>query len=265
MDAKDESMGALAPVVARLEDAIGHDNVKTSKMERLLYSHDLAPLPKEAQIAFKNVPDIVVRPRTTEDVARVVKIAAEENIPITPRGSSTWGLGGSVPVFGGILIDTTGLMNKIIKIDAENLCVTAQAGCTWKQVYDACLEKGLLLGSYPSSFPSATLAGWVATGGVGMGSYKYGSAGFNIRDIEVVMPDGTIVNTGYQNVADNMTGYNLSWLIIGSEGTLGVITQVTLKLTPFITLRPLSYAFPDLIALGAPLKELTPSTALPRP
>jgi glycolate oxidase len=225
-------------------------------MERLLYSHDLAPLPNLTQIAFKNIPDIVVRPRSTQDVAAVVKIAAEEKIPITPRGSSTWGLGGSVPVFGGILIDTTGLMNKIIKIDAENLTVTAQAGCTWKQVYDACWEKGLLLCSYPSSFPSATLAGWVSTGGVGMGSYKYGSAGFNVRDIEVVMPDGTIVNTGYPTVCDNMTGYNLSWLIIGAEGTLGVICTVTLKLMPRGELRPISYAFPDLMAIGKPLMEM---------
>jgi glycolate oxidase len=257
MDAKDDSMGALAPVVARLEDAIGHDNVKTSKMERLMYSHDLAPLPKETQIAFKNVPDIVVRPRNTADVAAVVKIAADESIPITPRGSSTWGLGGSVPVFGGILIDTTGLMNKILKIDAENLTVTAQAGCTWKQVYDACMEKGLLLGSYPSSFPSATLAGWISTGGIGMGNYKYGSAGFNIRDIVVVMPDATVVHTGFPNVLDNMSGYNLSWLIIGAEGTLGVITEVTLKLTPLGVMRPLSYAFPDLASAGKPIMEIS--------
>lgn len=137
----DSSQAATTSYVRKLEAAIGKENVNTSKFERLLYSHDLAPLPKEAQLAFNNIPDVVVRPRSTEDVQRIVRIAAEERIPITPRGSSSWGLGGSIPVFGGILIDMTGGMNKIVKIDIENLYVIVEAGATWKQVYEACLRK----------------------------------------------------------------------------------------------------------------------------
>ncbi|MHC1709652.1 MAG: FAD-binding oxidoreductase [Methanomassiliicoccales archaeon] len=265
MSAEEENVSkAMAPVVSKLQDAIGRENVKTSKMERLLYSHDLAPLPSMAQLAFKNLPDIVVRPHTTEDVIRIVKIAAEENIPITPRGASTWGLGGATSVFGGILIDMSGGMNKIIKIDKENLCVKAQAGCTWKQVYDACLEQGLLLGGYPSSFPSATLGGWISVNGVGIGSMKYGTSGDLVRNMEVVMPNGTLVETGYDLIVDNETGYNLNRLIVGAEGTLGHICVVTLKLEPAPQImRSLSYAFPTLKEAGKPLMEVCRSRVRP--
>ncbi|MCE5296285.1 MAG: FAD-binding oxidoreductase [Euryarchaeota archaeon] len=257
MDSKEDKT-ASPQLVARLRDAIGQENVKTSKMERLLYSHDLAPLPKETQLGFKNVPDIVVRPRSTEDVVKIVKIAADEGVPITPRGSSTWGLGGSMPVFGGILIDFTGAMNNILEIDPIGLTVTVQAGATWGAVYDACMAKGLLLGSYPSSFPSATLGGWISTGGVGMGSMKYGSAADNVRNMEVVMPDGTLINTGFDKIADNMSGYNLNRLIAGAEGTLGLVCKVTLRLIPGPeVMKAVSYAFDSLDAMGAPLLEMT--------
>ena len=199
------------------------------------------------------VPDVVVRPRSTQDVSEILKIATEFGKPITPRGSSTWGLAGSVPAFGGILIDMVGGMSKVLKVDTENLTITCQAGCSWKQVYDAAWEKGMMLGSYPSSFPSATVAGWISTSGIGIGNYKYCSAGDNIRSMTVVLPDGTIVKTGFNNVCDNMSGYNLNRLFVGAEGTLGVITEVTLKLVPKPeVLRPLAYAFESLDKLGAP-------------
>ena len=256
MDANDDK-NANPQLVARLRDAIGQENVKTSMMERVLYSHDLAPLPNLTQIAFKNIPDIVVRPHSSEDVVKIVRICADEGVPITPRGSSTWGLGGSIPIYGGVLIDFTGGMNKILDIDPVGLTVTAQPGCTWKQVYEACMEKGLLLCSYPSSFPSATLAGWISTGGIGVGSYKYGSAGQNLRNLEVVMPDGTLVNTGFEKVVDNQSAYNLTWLIVGAEGTLGVISKVTLKLMPGPeVMKALSYDFENLMAMGKPLMEM---------
>jgi glycolate oxidase len=126
MAAAEEKKIAEAPssLVKKLEAAIGKENVKTSKMERLLYSHDLAPLPKETQLAFKNIPDVVVRPKDTADVQKIVQIAFDEGIPITPRGASSWGLGGSMPIFGGILIDMAGKMNRILNIDFDNLCAT---------------------------------------------------------------------------------------------------------------------------------------------
>ncbi|HVO77758.1 MAG TPA: FAD-binding oxidoreductase, partial [Methanomassiliicoccales archaeon] len=260
----EKAQEAPASLVAKLEAAVGKENVKTSKMERLLYSHDLAPLPKETQIAFKNVPDVVVRPRSTLDVQKVVKIANEEGAPITPRGASSWGLGGSMPVFGGIVLDLAGGMSKIVDIDVDNLCCTVEAGASYKQVYDACLEKGLILGSYPSSFPSATIGGWIAKDGVGIGSYKYGGPGLNLRSMEVVMPDGNVVQTGFRDVADNSAGYNLNALMVGAEGTLGIITKVTLKLYPFGgVLKNVSYSFDDLKAISKPLWEICRSQVVP--
>ncbi|NLK25846.1 MAG: FAD-binding oxidoreductase [Euryarchaeota archaeon] len=251
-------------IVNKLKAAIGAENVKTSKGERLLYSHDMAPLPKEAQLAFKNIPDVVVRPRSTEDVSKIVKICLEEGTPITPRGASTWGLAGSMPAYGGVLIDMMGGMGKVLKIDEENMTITCQAGCSWKQAYDAAWEKGFLLGSYPSSFPSATLAGWISTAGVGVGNYKYGSAGDNIRNMKVVIPDGTIVDTGFETLADNMSGYNLNRLFVGAEGTLGVICEVTLKLSPRPELlRPIAYEFESLDLLQGPIHDITRSRVMP--
>ncbi len=265
MEAVEESVQDIpGSALKRLKKAIGEDNIKVSKFERVLYSHDLAPLPKEVQLAFKNVPDIVVRPQSTEDIKKIVEIANEHGIPITPRGSSTWGLGGSIPAFGGIMVDMSGGMNKIIDIDRENLCVTAQAGATWEQVYEACLEKGMLLGSYPSSFPSATLAGWISTGGIGVGNYKYGSAADNIRNMEVVTADGTVIETGFDKIVDNGAGYNLNQLFTGAEGTLGIISKVTFKLAPGPEkMKAVAYAFPDLMEAGEPLDEVCKSRIEP--
>ncbi|MDI3541847.1 MAG: glycolate oxidase [Candidatus Methanomethylophilaceae archaeon] len=249
-------------VISRLEEAIGKENVNTSEMERILYSHDLAPLPKEATIAFKNIPDVIVRPKTVKDISKVVMIAHKYGIAITPRGSSTWGLGGSMPVFGGILIDLASSMNEVIEINERDMYVKVGAGCTWKNAYDACAKKGLLLGCYPSSFPAATIGGWVSTGGIGIGSYKYGSAKDNIRNMEVILPDGTIIETGFDSVADNMAGYNINQLFTGAEGTLGVIGTVTLKLQPMGTIKPLAYEFDKLSQMGAPINEIVKHPSL---
>ncbi len=260
----DTSEKFQGPTVKKLEAAIGAENVKTSKMERLLYTHDSTQLPKEVQVAFKTVPDIVVRPRSTEDVQKIVKIAAQDGVPITPRGAASWYLAGAVPAYGGIVIDMAGGMSKILKIDEDNMTITCQAGASWKNVYDAAWEKGFLLGSYPSSFPSASVAGWISTAGVGMGNYKYGNAGDNIRNMVVVVPSGDIINTGFDQISDASSGYNLNRLFVGAEGTLGVICEVTLKLFPRPeVLRPVGYSFDKLEKMGEPLKEIVRSRVQP--
>lgn len=260
----DTSEKSQKPYVKKLKDAIGAENVKTSEMERLLYSHDSTGLPKEIDIGFKVIPDVVVRPSSTQDVQKIVKIAAEAGVPITPRGAATGYVAAGVPAAGGISIDMVARMSKVLKIDEENMTITCQAGASWGSVYDAAWEKGFLLGAYPSSFPNASVAGWIAMNGVGMGNYKYGSAGDNIRNMVVVVPNGTIINTGFDSLADNMTGYNLNRLFVGTEGTLGVITEVTLKLFPKPEVfRPLAYSFESLDKVGAPLKDLTRSKVTP--
>jgi glycolate oxidase len=242
-------------IYEKIVKIVGQENVSDDMFERQVYSHDLAPLPKHIALAFKIVPDIVVRPRSAEEVSKIVKLARKEDVPITPRGAGSWGIGGGVASQGGILLDMTS-MNKIIEIDEENLYITVEAGITWKEVITklARMEKdagttkhGLKIGSYPSSAPAATIGGWINTGGVGISSYKYGGAENQLRSLEVVLPNGNIINTGFPKVVANSSGYDLTRLFVGSEGTLGIITKATLKLYPkpekFLAL---SYSLPDI-------------------
>jgi len=249
-------------ILIELEDAIGKDNVSVREMDRILYSHDLAPLPKEAGLAFKNIPDVVVTPSSVEAVSKVVAIAFRNGIAVTPRGASTWGLGGSMPVAGGIVVDLSSKMNKIIEIDEENMAVKVGAGCTWKYVLDECDKKGLLVPSYPSSFPSATVGGWTSTGGIGIGGYKYGPARQNILSLEVIASDGTMMQTGYDKISNNMSGYDLNQLFSGAEGTLGVVATVTLRVQPKGIIRPLAYDFKALKEMGGPISDITKHPSL---
>jgi len=250
------SREVTAETVKKLEEAIGEKNVSTSEMERLLYSHDLAPLPKEAGLGFNNIPDVVVKPTCVDDVSKIMKIAYKTGIAVTPRGASTWGLGGSMPTAAGIVVDFSSALNEIYEIDEVNMCVKVGAGCTWKKVYDACAKKGLLVGSYPSSFPAATVGGWISTGGIGPGSYKFGSGRDNVMNMEVVLSDGTVINTGYDKVANNMSGYNLNQLFASAEGTLGLIATVTLRVYPMGVIKPLAYEFANLKEMGGPINEI---------
>lgn len=248
-------------IIMSLEEAIGRENVSTSDMDRLLYNHDLAPLPKEAGIAFKNMPDVVVRPRSVAHISKIVSIAYENGVAITPRGSSTWGLGGSMPTCAGILMDISAL-NEIIEIDEVNMCVKVQAGCTWKNVLEACEKKGFLVPSYPSSFPSATIGGWVSTGGIGIGGYKYGPARQNILNMQVIVSDGSVIETGYDKIANNMSGYDLNQLFSGAEGTLGIVATVTLRIHPMGIIKPLAYDFNELKEMGGPIMDITKHPSL---
>lgn len=233
------------------------------KMERRLYSHDLAPLPKEMDLIFKTMPDHVDRPQYAQDVVQLVRKAISTNTPLVPRGAATWGLGGAVAVKGGRVLDMTA-MNKILSIDETNMVVTAQPGVTWKALAEALDAKGLFLPCYPSSFPSATLGGWISTGGTGIGAFKYGSAGDLIRNLEVVLPTGEIIHTGDKYVPQNGGGPNLNWLFVGAEGTLGVITEMTFAVLPKPEeLRPVSYSFDDLRKFQPALKKLVRSGVAP--
>jgi glycolate oxidase len=149
-------------------------------------------------------------------------------------------------------------MNRVVRIDVDNLEVEVEAGATWKKVYEDALSKGLLIGSYPSSAPAATIAGWISTGGIGVGSYKYGSVGANLRNMEVVLPEGQIIETGFDYVSDHSAGYNLNALFQGSEGTLGVVTKVTLKAVPAPeAIRPVAIRFGGLSEMYPLLHAVT--------
>ena len=233
------------------------------KMERRLYSHDLAPLPKEMDLIFKTMPDHVDRPQYTQDVVQLVMKAISTNSPLVPRGAGTWGLGGSVPVKGGRVLDMTA-MSKILEIDEVNLIARVQPGITWKALADALDAKGLFLPCYPSSAPSATIGGWVSTGGTGIGAYKYGTAGDIVRDLEVVLPTSEVIHTGDKYVPQNGGGPNLNWLFIGAEGTFGVVTEVTLSVLPKPeVMRPLSYSFDDSTKMQPAFRKIARSEVRP--
>lgn len=254
---------ATSEIYKELAKIVGKERVSESNLDRLLYSHDLAPLPKEISLAFKTVPDIVVRPRDASDVSKIMKYAVKNNIPVTPRGGATWAFGGAVPAFGGIILDMKSML-EILEINKDNLFVTVEPGVNWKKLYDTLLRKNLLIGAYPSSAPGASIGGWVNTGGVGVGSYKYGGIDRLIRSLEVVLSDGTIITTGCKNVLNNSSGYNLTDLFVGSEGTLGIITKVTLKVFPAPEeIRPTSFVFPDLEKAGEAIHALTRTNITP--
>jgi glycolate oxidase len=240
----------------------GKDRVRIDPFERRMYSHDLASLPKLMEMGFKMMPDLVVKPKSATEIAKIVKIAKEECIPIVPRGGASWGLGGAMPIEGGIVFDLT-RMNKVLDFDYKNLIVTVEAGITWKKLYDTLLHKGYIIGSYPSSAMAATVGGWINTGGVGVGTYKYGSAVDHVKSMEVVLPTGKIIETGNLRIS-SFGGLDLNRVFFGSEGTLGIITRVNMRMYPAPQeLRPLSYGFTDLNELSRMVREISYSDVVP--
>lgn len=230
-------------VIEALKEIVGEKNVNTNGMDLILYSKDMAPLPKIAGLAFNNMPDVVVRPSTVEEVSKIVALAYKHGIPIVPRGNSSWGLGGCQPANRGIVIDMSSKFNDIINIDIDGMAVKVGCGCTWKSLLDECTKRGYIIGSYPTSFPAATLGAWLSTNGMGIGSYKYGSAKDNVLNMQVVLCDGTILETGDDNVGCYYKGYNLNQIFSGCEGTLAVFATVTFKLHPMGVVKPIAYEF----------------------
>lgn len=243
-------------IIEELKAAIGAKNINTTSVDRIIYSHDLAPLPKEAGMAFNNIPDVIARVENVQQISAVMAIAYKYGIPAVPRGNASWGLGGCMPTAGGIIIDMTSKMKNVIEINTEELYVKCQAGITWKNLLDACMKKGYIVGSYPSSFPSGTVGAWISTNGMGIGSYKYGSAKDNVLNAEVVLDDGTIVTTGYDSTGSYRSMYNLNQFFAGAEGTLAMLGTVTFRIYPMGEIRCLAYEFDNLKDMDGPIQDL---------
>ena len=206
-------------------DLLGSDGVSTSYLERIAYSHDLAPIPHNIARLFNSLPDIIVKPQSLEEVAGVMKLANRLKVPVTPRGSATWGYGGAVPTMGGILLDLRGL-NKIVSFDETKGLLTVQSGAVWKDIMDFLEKTSWELPVYPSSAPSSTVGGFAATGGLGYGSLEHGSLVENVASIAAILPTGEKL----------VVGPNSDWVtlrqLFGSEGTLCVFGELTLRLVP---------------------------------
>ncbi len=209
-------------IIAKLQEAApGH--ILTGNDINEDYSHDEMP------IYGKAAPEVVFMAHSTEEVAAVVKICNEYKIPVTPRGSGSGLVGGAVPLLGGVLIDTT-KMNKILSYDLENFVVHVQPGVLLNDIAEDCAKQGLLYAPDPGE-KFACLGGNVSTNAGGMRAVKYGATRDYVRAMTVVLPTGEITRFG-ATVSKTSSGYSLKDLIIGAEGTLGVITELTLKVMP---------------------------------
>lgn len=176
------------------------------------------------------LPDIVIKPRTAEEISAVIKICNKFKIPVTPRGAGTGLTGGALPDLGGLVISFE-RMNSIIEIDEKNLQVTVEPGVITEVLQNAVKEKGLFYPPDPSSRGSCFIGGNIAENSGGPKAVKYGVVKDYVLNLEVVLPTGEIIWTG-ANVLKNATGYNLTQLIVGSEGTLGLVTKIVLRLIP---------------------------------
>ena len=176
------------------------------------------------------LPDVVIKPRTAEEISRILKICNKHKIPVTPRGAGTGLSGGALPHLGGVLLSIE-RFNQIIDIDERNLQVTTEAGVITEVLQNAVREKGLFYPPDPSSRGSCFIGGNIAENSGGPKAVKYGVVKDYVLNLEVVLPTGEIIWTG-ANVLKNATGYNLTQLMVGSEGTLGIVTKIVLKLIP---------------------------------
>jgi glycolate oxidase len=176
------------------------------------------------------LPDIVMKPRTTAEISQIMALCNQHRIPVTPRGAGTGLSGGALPQLGGVLLSME-RMNSIIEIDERNLQVITEPGVITEVLQNAVKEKGLFYPPDPSSRGSCFIGGNIAENSGGPKAVKYGVVKDYVLNLEIVLPTGEIMWTG-ANVLKNSTGYNLTQLIVGSEGTLAIVTKIVLKLLP---------------------------------
>jgi len=211
------------PAARRLAEICTPERTITDPALLVDYGHDESTEPHR-------LPEALVKTRSAGEVAAVIRLAREEQVPITPRGLGTGLAGGSIPTRGGIVVSTE-LMDRVIEVDAGNLMVRTQPGVRTGRLQQACAELGLYYPVDPASLEDCSIGGNVATNAGGARAYKYGVTGDYVRGVEAVLADGSIIRYGGK-LHKNVTGYDLNKLLIGSEGTLGIITEITFKLVP---------------------------------
>ena len=219
----------------RLEHIVGAKNVSTESVDLLCYSRD----------SSENVgmPDILVWPDNTSQVSEIMKLANELNVPVTPRGAGTCLSGGPVPARGGILLVMT-RMNKILEVDIANLQVLVECGVVWQDLNNELIPYKLFLPPDPASREACTIGGCMAECSGGVRAVKYGTFRDWALGLQVVLPNGEVIETGAKT-RKGVSGYDLTRLFIGSEGTLGVITRARLRIFPLPRYRLVMSAYFD--------------------
>ena len=210
-------------ILSELEKIVGPSYLFTDEATRRTYGQD-----ETEDLNFP--PQVVVKPANTEEVTQILKISNTYKIPTVPIGARTGLSGGALSIFGGIGISME-RFNKIIEIDEQNLQITTEPGVITQVLREAVAEKGLLYPVDPSSMGSCWIGGNIAENSGGARALKYGVTKDYVLNLEVVLPTGEVIWTG-ANTLKNSTGYNLTQLMVGSEGTLGIVTKIVLKLIP---------------------------------
>jgi glycolate oxidase len=190
----------------------------------------LAAYAKDETSDLSAMPDILVRAETTDDVSRTLGFCHAHSVPVIPRGAGTGVTGGAVPVNGGVVLSLE-KMNRIIEIDRENMVAVVEPGAITSHVQDAAKAEGLMYPPDPSSLDSCSIGGNVAANAGGPSTVKYGTTKDYVLGLEFVLPNGSVITTGGR-IVKNATGYNISGILVGSEGTLAVITKIVLRLIP---------------------------------
>jgi len=212
-------------IIDKLKEIVGQDYVITDEKSMGDYKRD-----ESFETSVKDrYPDVLVKPSTTEEISKIMKVANQNKIPVTPVGGKTGLVGGIVPVMGGISLSLE-RKNEKIDVDQENLMVEVDAGVTMTELYDKIKENGLTLPIHPTT-GDAEVGGTISTNAAGETSLKHGMMRNYVMGLEVVLPNGEIIKVGGKILKDN-TGYSLKNLFIGAEGTLGIITKAILRLYP---------------------------------
>ncbi|NYT12269.1 MAG: FAD-binding protein [Methanomassiliicoccales archaeon] len=211
-----------AEVLDHIAAIVGKENMSTRIADLYTYGFDAS--------IHHNSPDLVVRPSSAEEISEIVKIANEKEIPVMPRGAGTGLCGSAVPLKGGILLDMA-RMNNIKDIRVEDLNCAVEAGVVYDQLNKALATRGFFFPPTPGSGEVCTIGGMIAANASGMRAIKYGATRDYVLGLRVVLANGDIIDVG-TNTLKNSSGYQLERLFVGSEGTLGIITDVVLRISP---------------------------------
>ncbi|TVX97390.1 FAD-binding oxidoreductase [Cohnella terricola] len=212
-----------AAIAQRLRQIVGENNFKDDRQSLVAHSYDGTPM-------LQSLPDGVIYPNNTQQVSDIMKVLAEHRIPVVSRGSGSNLCGGTVPVQGGIVM-VMHRMNRIVEVDMENLTATVQTGMITAEFTAHIESLGLFYPPDPSSMKISTIGGNIAECSGGLRGLKYGTTKDYVIGLEAVLASGEIIRTGGKLMKD-VAGYDLTKLLVGSEGTLAIITEATLKLVP---------------------------------
>lgn len=237
-------------ILEQLQQTVGEEYTLIQQQITEEYAHDAATKNDKPQY-----PEVVILPKNSEEIAKIIKLANQYLIPVTPRGGGSGLAGGAVALYGGILLDLA-RMNKIIHLDREAQYIVVEPSVRTSDLQATAYQQGFLYAGDPCSNDQCVIAGNIATNAGGNRAVKYGVTADQVYSLEIVTPLGEIVTIG-SRLKKNATGYNLPRLLAGSEGTLGIVTKATLKLQPLAPFNP-NYlvVMPDLQGLVALVKQV---------